>query len=46
MILDSKPYLVYAPWISVPPGLAIMLTVLAVNLVGEALTRPSTGAPR
>lgn len=39
MILDAKPYLVTAPWISVAPGLAILLTVLAVNLIGEALDR-------
>jgi peptide/nickel transport system permease protein len=44
MILDSKPYLVYAPWTSLPPGIAIVLTVLAVNLVGEALAQPTAGA--
>jgi peptide/nickel transport system permease protein len=43
MILDSKPYLVSAPWTSLPPGLAIVLTVLAVNLIGEALTRATPG---
>jgi peptide/nickel transport system permease protein len=37
MILDSKPYLVSAPWMGLAPGLAIVATVLAVNLVGEAL---------
>jgi peptide/nickel transport system permease protein len=43
MILDSKPFLVYAPWTSLPPGLAIVLTVLAVNLVGEALAQDAAG---
>jgi len=43
VILDSKPFLVYAPWTSLPPGLAIVLTVLAVNLVGEALAQASAG---
>ena len=26
-----------APWMSLWPGLAIMLTVLAINLIGEGL---------
>ncbi|HET7600889.1 MAG TPA: ABC transporter permease [Gemmatimonadales bacterium] len=38
MILDAKPVLVTAPWSSVFPGLAILVTVLAVNLVGDALS--------
>jgi peptide/nickel transport system permease protein len=38
MILDSKSILVTAPWTSLFPGLAILLTVLAVNLFGDALT--------
>jgi peptide/nickel transport system permease protein len=37
MILDAKPYLVSAPWTSLAPGLAIVVTVLAVNLVGDSL---------
>jgi peptide/nickel transport system permease protein len=37
MILDAKDVLVTAPWESVFPGLAILATVLAVNLVGDAL---------
>jgi peptide/nickel transport system permease protein len=45
MIFDAKPYLVTAPWTSLAPGLAIMLTVLGVNLVGEALTRSAGGFP-
>ena len=37
MILDAKPVLVEAPWVGVFPGLAIVITVLAANLCGEAL---------
>jgi len=40
MILDAKPYILSAPWTSIAPGLAILVAVLAVNLVGEALARP------
>jgi peptide/nickel transport system permease protein len=31
--------LLSAPWSSLAPGLAILITVLAVNLVGDALQR-------
>ena len=37
MILDSKEVLVSAPWTGIFPGLAILITVLSVNLFGEAL---------
>lgn len=37
MILEAQPYLITAPWTSLAPGLAVVLTVLAVNLIGEAL---------
>jgi peptide/nickel transport system permease protein len=37
MILDAKSDIIAAPWTSLAPGVAIVLTVLAVNLVGEAL---------
>ncbi len=40
MILAARPDLVNAPWVSLAPGVAIVLTVLAVNLVGEALQEP------
>ena len=39
MILDARPVLLSAPWTSLAPGLAILFTVLAVNLVGDALQR-------
>ncbi len=41
MIYDAKPYIVSAPWTSLAPGIAILVAVLSVNLVGEALTRPA-----
>lgn len=37
MILDARPELLSAPWTSLAPGVAILVTVLAVNLVGDAL---------
>ncbi|MBA3659855.1 MAG: ABC transporter permease, partial [Gemmatimonadales bacterium] len=37
MILDSRSVLTTAPWPGLFPGLAVMLTVLAANLVGDAL---------
>ena len=38
MIFDGKAVLVTAPWTSVFPGLAIVATVLAVNILGDALS--------
>jgi peptide/nickel transport system permease protein len=37
MIMDGRPVLESAPWVGVFPGIAITLTVLATNLVGDAL---------
>lgn len=37
MILEARPILTTAPWAALFPGAAIVITVLAVNLVGEAL---------
>ncbi len=37
MILDSKSVLSAAPWAGIFPGLAIVITVLAANLFGDAL---------
>lgn len=39
MILEASSYVSRAPWASVAPGIAIIIAVLAVNLVGEALHR-------
>jgi len=37
MIRDGAPHLLNAPWLSVFPGVAILLTVLAFNLLGDGL---------
>ncbi|HET7470067.1 MAG TPA: ABC transporter permease [Gemmatimonadales bacterium] len=37
MILDGRVAIEAAPWISIFPGVAIVLTVLATSLVGDAL---------
>jgi len=37
MILESRPVMTIAPWTAIFPGVAIIVTVLAANLVGEAL---------
>jgi peptide/nickel transport system permease protein len=37
MILDGRPVLEAAPWVSIFPGVMIVLTVLSTNLVGDAL---------
>lgn len=37
MIADGRPFLELNPWISIGPGLAIMLAVLGFNLLGDGL---------
>ena len=37
MVSDGRQYLRVAWWIATMPGLAIMLAVMAVNLVGDGL---------
>jgi peptide/nickel transport system permease protein len=37
MIFDAESYIVTAPWTSLAPGVMIVLTVLAVQWVGEVL---------
>jgi len=37
MLSEGRTYLETAPWISVFPGIAIMVTVLAFNLMGDGL---------
>ena len=37
MLMEGKAAIETAPWLSVYPGLAILLTVLGYNLVGESL---------
>ena len=37
MLNEGRTYLETAPWISVFPGIAIMVTVLAFNLLGDGV---------
>ncbi|WP_209017025.1 nickel transporter permease [Roseibium aggregatum] len=37
MLLDGKPYMQTAPHLMIFPGLAILVTVLAINLTGDQL---------
>ena len=37
MLMEGKDVLEIAPWLSLYPGLAILITVLGYNLLGEAL---------
>jgi peptide/nickel transport system permease protein len=37
MVADGRRFLSLAPWASVAPGLAIMITVLGFNLLGDGL---------
>lgn len=38
MIAEGQPYFVSAPWITLAPGVAIVIAVTAFNLIGNALT--------
>ena len=37
MLADSRNYLGLNPWMGIFPGLAIMVTLLSINLLGDAL---------
>jgi peptide/nickel transport system permease protein len=37
MLAESRGYMVRAPWLSICPGLAIAVTVMGFNLVGDGL---------
>ena len=37
MLADGRVLLRHAPWVTIAPGLAITLSVLAFNLLGDAL---------
>ena len=37
MLSSARDYFYLAPWIVIAPGLAILITVLAINLLGDAL---------
>jgi ABC-type dipeptide/oligopeptide/nickel transport system permease subunit len=38
MIAEGQPYFANAPWITLAPGVAIVLAVIAFNLLGNALS--------
>jgi ABC-type dipeptide/oligopeptide/nickel transport system permease subunit len=40
LLADGREHLVEAPWLSLAPGLALTLTVLAANLIGDGLREP------
>ena len=37
MIAEGKPYMFFQPWVITIPGVALLLLVLAINLVGDGL---------
>lgn len=41
MLAEGQPYLGSAPWLVLAPGLAIVVTVTACNLLGQGLRRAS-----
>jgi len=38
MLKDARNYLVIAPWMAIYPGLALALTVLCFNILGDTLS--------
>jgi peptide/nickel transport system permease protein len=38
MLKDARNYLVLAPWMAIYPGLALALTVLCFNILGDTLS--------
>jgi peptide/nickel transport system permease protein len=39
MLSDGRDYMRYAPWIMIFPGLALFLTVMSVNFLGDRLSQ-------
>jgi peptide/nickel transport system permease protein len=37
MLSDARNYITLAPWMAIFPGLAIVIAVLAINLLGDGL---------
>ena len=44
LLNEAAPWLVSAPWMSIPPGAFILLTIVAVNLVGDGMRMRETGS--
>ncbi|WP_380785345.1 ABC transporter permease [Sphingomonas sp. R86521] len=43
LLNQAAPWLVSAPWMSIPPGVMIFLTMIAVNVLGEGLRARRNG---
>jgi peptide/nickel transport system permease protein len=39
MIAEARPFISTAPWIACAPGVALCVTVMAINLIGDGLRR-------
>ena len=39
MLADARQYLLRSPWLVFAPGLAIIITVVATNLLGDGLAQ-------
>jgi dipeptide transport system permease protein len=37
MLAEAREFILRAPWVVTFPGVAILITVLAINLVGDGL---------
>jgi peptide/nickel transport system permease protein len=37
MLTNAQTYIFYAPWLAFPPGIMIVITVLAINFLGDGL---------
>ena len=44
MLADSREFIQSDPWIVALPGLAILITVIAINLTGDGLRDGAEGA--
>lgn len=46
MIAEGKQYMMFSPWVIAIPGIALLVLVLAINLVGDGLRDWITSAER
>jgi ABC-type dipeptide/oligopeptide/nickel transport system permease subunit len=46
MLSESRQYLINAPWMMLVPGIAIAFVVVALNLIGDGLSRISRSRAR